>query len=74
MSIVLVPAVCASRVLRLGIVLIFDGDVRRNVAIASVRRDENVTGARGFTRLDQLTGLLDKAIPACCAMQCAKLI
>ena len=71
MSIVLVPAVCASRVLR---VLIFDGDARRNVAVASVRRDENLTGATGFTRLDQVTGLLDKATPACCAMQSAKLI
>ncbi len=73
MSIVLVPAVCASLVLRLVIVLILDDDAPRNTAIVSVRRAENLTGARGFTRLDQLTGLVDRAIPACCAMQSAKL-
>lgn len=59
--------------LRLVIVPILDGDARRSEAIASDRRDENLTGARGFTRLDQLTGLLEKAIPACCAMQSARM-
>ncbi len=73
MSIVLVAAVCASLVLRLVIVLIFDDDAPRDTAIASVRRAENLKGARGLTRLDQLTGLVDRAIPACSAMQSAKL-
>ncbi len=72
-SIVLVTAVCASLVLRLVIVLIFDDDALRNTAIDLVRLAENLTGARGFTCLDQLTGLVDRAIPACCAMQSAKL-
>lgn len=73
MSIVFVAAVCASLVLRLVMVLIFDDDAARNTAIASVRRAKNLKGARGLTRLDQLTGLVDRAFPACCAMQSAKL-
>ncbi len=73
MSIVLVTAVCASLVLRLVIVLIFDDDPPQNTATDLVRRAETLTGARGFTCLDQLTGLVDRATPACCAMQSAKL-
>ena len=73
MSIVLVTAVCASLVLRLVIVLILDDEVPRNTAIASIRLVDNLTGARGFTCLGQLTGLVYRAIPACCAMQSAML-